>query len=123
MDDSLCLIELQCQEMAASFPLSVSPQPFIPPNNQEEQEHFSLRERIVEIMSNYPCLWCTTLRSYKDLTKKNAAWRELSYKLNTSGKISVWFFKTRPPFVFQKEPAKFVRQDIYFHSSGSHFIK
>jgi hypothetical protein len=47
----------------------------------------SLRERIVELMPGYPCLWCTNLRSYKDLTKKSAAIRELSSKLNAPGKI------------------------------------
>ena len=54
--------------------------------SQQDQEDLSLRERIVEMMPEYPCLWCTTLRSYKDLTKKSAAWRELSCRLNASGK-------------------------------------
>jgi hypothetical protein len=33
----------------------------------------SLRERLVEIVPEYPSLWCTNIRSYKDLAKKIAA--------------------------------------------------
>ena len=60
------------------------------------------------MMSDYPCLWCTTLRSYKDLTKKNAAWRELSCKLNASGMISgTFFFNMNSLSYLYKEPAKY----------------
>ena len=50
-----------------------------------EEIGMSLKERIVDLMPNYPAIWCTNLRSYKDLNKKDATWRELSEKLNETG--------------------------------------
>ena len=55
----------------------------------ECQDNLSLRGRLVDLMPSYPALWCITMRSYKDLTKKDAAWKELSLKLNETSKFSV----------------------------------
>ena len=45
----------------------------------------SLAENIVNIMPDYPCLWNTHLRSYKDINKREEAWKELEEKLNAPG--------------------------------------
>lgn len=52
--------------------------------NQEGQQELSLteiRHQLVDLMPSYPALWNTSLRSYKDLNKKDAAWKEISSQL------------------------------------------
>ena len=47
----------------------------------------STRHNLVDIMPMFPVLWNTSLRCYKDLNKKDAAWREISTKLNVPSKL------------------------------------
>lgn len=57
---------------------------FLEEQPQEEPEYdlMSIRNNLVDIMPSFPALWNTSLRSYKDLNKKEASWKELSSKLN-----------------------------------------
>ena len=79
--DDDCELDLQSQEVIAA-PAAPSLLPDRPDINI-----LSLRERLVELMPGYPCLWCTNLRSYKDLTKKSAAYRKLSIQIKAPSKI------------------------------------
>ena len=40
---------------------------------------------LIECIQNYPILWNITLRGYKDIHRKEQAWREMSAKLNYDG--------------------------------------
>jgi len=42
-----------------------------------------LGEKIVDAIVEYPCLWNTHLRCYKDINKKEQAWKELQQYLQT----------------------------------------
>lgn len=52
---------------------------------QDQEGGSSLAGRIVDAMPDYPCLWNTHLRSYKDLNIKDQAWKELQTKLRAPG--------------------------------------
>ena len=41
-----------------------------------------IKQQLVDIIPSYPVLWNTSLRSYKDLNKKEAAWNKISMMLN-----------------------------------------
>ena len=45
----------------------------------------TMAEKLVDMMPEYPTLWNTRLRSYKDLNAKESAWNEIASKLNTQG--------------------------------------
>ena len=47
-----------------------------------DDDEGDIRQQIVDLMPNYPVLWNTQLRSFKDLTKKDAAWKEISNQIN-----------------------------------------
>lgn len=51
----------------------------------EDLENSSLSGRLVDLMPDYPCLWNTHLRSYKDLNLKDQSWKELQAKLKAPG--------------------------------------
>ena len=84
-DDDDYNSDLQSEEV-----LAAPAEPSLLPNRPDTNIS-SLRERLVELMPEYPFLWCTNLRSYKDLTKKSAAYRELSIQLNAPSKILIFF--------------------------------
>ena len=46
-----------------------------------------IRERLVELMPDYPAIWSTSSRCYKDLNKKERSWLEISQKLNCAGEL------------------------------------
>ena len=41
---------------------------------------------LINLVHNYPCIWNTTARSFKETPKKTEAWRRISVKLNIEGK-------------------------------------
>ena len=47
--------------------------------------------QMVNMVQNYPVIWNTSLRSFKDLHKKTEAWRRISQALNCSGKSKIVF--------------------------------
>ena len=51
----------------------------------EEESDASLAERVVNIIQDFPCLWNVHLRSYKDINKKDQAWKELQTELKVPG--------------------------------------
>ena len=49
-------------------------------------QEMNLAGIVVNTIKQYPCLWNTKLRSYKDLTMKEASWKEMQTKLKVPGK-------------------------------------
>ena len=65
---------------------AVDVQPETTPNNIHTEE-VDIRQQLVDLMPVYPVLWNTSLRSFKDINKKEAAWKEISAQLkNVSSK-------------------------------------
>ena len=44
------------------------------------------KEQLINYIQSYPALWDTSLRSYKDLNKKDAAWKQISKNVKLSSK-------------------------------------
>ena len=51
-------------------------------NDDDHTQQQESQEQLVDIMPAYPALWNTSLCPYKDLNKKEAAWKEISIKLH-----------------------------------------
>jgi len=88
------------EESQLSPGLAAQQQVQLPPapqtSNQEEGVELSLtevRHYLVDLMPSYPALWNTSLRSYKDLNKKDAAWKNISYQIKNVSSECVCNFK------------------------------
>ena len=55
-------------------------------NEETQSQESDVKEQLVDIIQSYPVLWSTSSRSFKDLIKKEAAWKDISNKLKVSSK-------------------------------------
>ena len=52
-----------------------------PTSGEEQDDYKNLSEAVVVTVENYPCVWNTKLRSYKDINMKEQAWKEIGSKI------------------------------------------
>jgi len=73
-------------------PSNLSAPPSVVGSECSERDSLSLNERLVDMMESYPCLWNTSSRSYKDINKKDEAWKELQRRLGVPGNIITKYY-------------------------------
>ena len=90
-EDAYITINQQELSMLRQCEIGTEPLQELPQNTAAAENLIKLREQIVDLMPTYPALWNSSLRAYRDLNKKDAAWKELSDQLNETGMFKSLF--------------------------------